>query len=88
MLQHKEMLDIMIFMREEGLLTNEKIEYFTDQMTERYVSAAGKRAGNIMLSLGERIKLVNSFCVECTEIITRMMGVVCRFLPVVVFLVW
>lgn len=42
-------------------------------------------AGIIMLSLGERIKLVNSFCVECTEIITRMMGVVCRFLPVVVF---
>ena len=41
--------------------------------------------GVVMLALGERVKLVNHFCMECTEIITRMMGIVCRFLPLVVF---
>lgn len=41
--------------------------------------------GVVMLALGERVKLVNAFCMECAEIITQMMGVVCRFLPMVVF---
>lgn len=42
--------------------------------------------GVVMLALGERVKTVNTFCMECTEIVTRMMKIVCRFLPVVVFL--
>lgn len=41
--------------------------------------------GVVMLALGERVKLVNAFCMECGEIITRMMGVVCRLLPLMVF---
>ena len=41
--------------------------------------------GVVMLALGEHVKLVNTFCMECTEIITRMMKIVCRFLPLVVF---
>ena len=41
--------------------------------------------GVVMLALGERVKAVNNFCMECAEIITRMMGIVCRFLPLVVF---
>lgn len=36
----------MIFMKEEEYLTNEKIEYLTEKMTEKYIVAAGKRAGN------------------------------------------
>lgn len=42
--------------------------------------------GVVMLALGEHVKLVNTFCVECAEIVTRMMQIVCRFLPLVVFL--
>lgn len=42
--------------------------------------------GVVMLALGERVKLVNAFCMECAEIINRMMSIVCRFLPLVVFL--
>lgn len=37
---------IMIFMNEEEFLTNETIERLTENMTEKYLEAAGKRAGN------------------------------------------
>ena len=36
----------MIFMNEEEFLTNETIERLTENMTEKYLEAAGKRAGN------------------------------------------
>lgn len=42
--------------------------------------------GIVMVGMGEHSKIVNSFCVECTDIVARMMGIVCKFLPVVVFL--
>lgn len=36
----------MVLMKEEAFLTNDKIEYLTETMTEKYVAAAGKRVGN------------------------------------------
>lgn len=42
--------------------------------------------GFVMLLLGEKIRHVNEFCMECAEIINRMMAIVCKLLPVVVFL--
>lgn len=31
----------MVFMREEQVLTNEKIDFLTEEITEKYVASAG-----------------------------------------------
>ncbi|MBO5485684.1 MAG: cation:dicarboxylase symporter family transporter [Eubacterium sp.] len=42
--------------------------------------------GVVMLVLGEHSKMVNHFCTECADIFARMMAIVCKFLPAIVFL--
>lgn len=43
-------------------------------------------AGIVMLILGNSVAKVNSFCVEVSNIVNKMMELVCRLLPFMVFL--
>lgn len=42
--------------------------------------------GVVMLILSKHTRAVNQFCTECADIFARMMALVCKFLPVIVFL--
>ena len=67
-----------------GILSRNPIQPFLDSNTLQII-VLGVFTGIILLSLGERARHVQAFVSECGTVLQMMMDVVCRLIPLFVF---